>query len=128
MKIVYLCGPIAKSCGSDAKKRLNVERGLDATERILRAGFLTVSPFLLANFVIGKHLTPPPVQDMYIYSKKLLSVCDYLVIVGDVGKSIGASHEIGFAHGRNIPVFNDVEEFLEFSRRGQQAAESGDQT
>ena len=118
MKVVYLAGPIAKNCSSDARK-LNIQRGLDATERILREGFLVVSPFFLANFVVGKEINPPSKKEMYDYSMRMVSVCDILVMVGDCSNSIGASHEIGFAHGRNIPVFRSVDEFIEAARRQQ---------
>ena len=53
------------------------------------------------------------------FSLEILSKCDVLLAIAGWENSVGAATEVGFALGRNIPIFYNAHEFVAWCNRDQ---------
>jgi len=94
--IVFLSGPY--SSGSIESVEANVANCREWFNLLSDAGHYVICPNLLHD----QHLAYPRPYDWYIdYAKKMMSLCDCMVVLGD---SPGVKQEIVYANHLNIPV------------------------
>jgi len=112
MKRIYIAG--AYSADNVLDVFHNIRNGIEMSSHILRLGFAPFCPWLDYHYVLEDNFRVLTVQDFYEYSLAWLEVSDALLILKDYEHSKGTLAEIEFAKEKNIPVFYDVDELLNF--------------
>lgn len=107
MKRVYVAGPYS---GPDVITVLgNIKRGIETSTQILNKGFAVFCPWLDWQFGIQTNLTKEQYQRNSI---AWLEVSDAVVLVEGWKNSEGTMKEIELAEQLGIPVFKDINLFL----------------
>lgn len=98
MKMVYVASPYSKG-----NKLVNVNRQIDAGERLLQAGYCPIIP-LYSHYHEKRY---PHEYDVWLEIDRCkLSKCDALLRLS--GESPGADQECEWAQEMHIPVFHSI--------------------
>ena len=100
---IYLSGPITKG-----DKDHNFRQAAVAQRTLLRAGYAVLNPMLSMKLPGGLEIP----HEVWMASDLPWVACSCAVLRLP-GESIGADMEVKFAHGRGIPVFEDITVLME---------------
>ena len=111
MKRVYLAGKYSADNVLDVLK--NIGRGEYYAAKLFMAGFAPFCPWHDRSYVMSNWDKEFTVLMFYNYSLAWLEVSDYLVVLSGYEISKGTLKEIEKAKELNIPVYYDVDKFIE---------------
>ena len=111
MKKIYIASPY--TIGDTA---MNVKAQMDAADNLISLGFAQFCP-LYSHFQHMAH--PRPYEDWIRLDKEWVLVCDALLRLP--GRSEGADGEYNLAMDNGIPVFENIDDLLDWA--GMEATE-----
>ena len=108
---VYVAGPYSADNILDVLK--NIRTGVSAATLLLQNGFAVYCPFVDFQFGLSDSL---PMDVYKNNSLAFLDSCDVILMLPNWEHSKGAREELKVAMFKNMRVFYDVENLLEWSR------------
>jgi len=111
MKRVYLAGKYSDNNVLDVLK--NIGRGEHYAAKLFMAGFAPFCPWHDKDYVLRHFDKEFTVPMFYDYSMAWLEVSDCVVVLSGYETSKGTLAEIKRAEELGIPVFYDIEKFIE---------------
>lgn len=111
MKIVYVIGPLRADCIDDFNDNMNAAR--QAALELWKAGFAVICPHLNSGELgeNNKDVNRCSEEILMKGSLKLLSLCDFAVVLDGWKDSCGSMIEIGYCVQNNKPIYY-ITEFL----------------
>lgn len=116
IKKVYLAGKYSDNNVLDVLK--NIGRGEHYAAKLFMAGFAPFCPWHDKDYVIRNWDKEFTVQMFYNYSMAWLDVSDYVVVLSGYETSRGTLAEIERANSKGIPVFYDIDTFINEQKTG----------
>lgn len=114
MKRVYLAGCYSADNVLDVLK--NIGRGEHYAGKLFLAGYSPFCPWHDKDYVIKNWNEEFTVKMFYDYCMDWLEVSDCIVVLSGYGKSSGTLAEIERAKELNIPIYYNIEKFLNEKR------------
>ncbi len=104
---VYIAGPITKG-----DTVVNVRTAILAADRVLAAGHV---PFVPHLYHFWHFLSPHSYDDWMRLDDEWLRMCEALIRLP--GESAGSDIEVQVADGLGLPIFEGVDEFLDWAAK-----------
>ena len=114
MKKIYIAGPYD---GKNVIEVLgNIRRGLQMARTLMGLGFAVFCPFL--DFLIAFMGEDLPIEMYRANSLEWVKACDAVILLPGWENSGGVKAEIDLALNLRVPVFDNVEMLVDWSRGG----------
>lgn len=115
MSIIYVAGPYSANNVIDVLK--NIGRGQHVCAHLFNVGFNPFCPWHDHHFITDNPDCDAGVDRFYEYSIEFLKVSDAIFLIDGWKKSSGAINELVIARELDIPVFEDVDELIEWGKK-----------
>lgn len=122
IKRLYIAGCLTPTCRTSKNPAIdylyNLREMIRWSNKTYFAGFDPFCPALDHQFFMqlqnGEHITEKMIKR---YSKSWLEVCDAMLLTPGWKSSAGTSAEIKFCEEHNIPIFETLEELVNFNNK-----------
>lgn len=112
MKMVYIAGPYRS--GNSWELEANVRVAEAASFQVFSLGAVAICPHSISRYMMGTLN-----EEFWIEATmNMLSRCDAMIVVQGWEESDGTLGEIDYAWGNNIPVFFNLEDFIDWMAGG----------
>lgn len=113
MSIIYVAGPYSADNVIDVLK--NIGRGQQICAHLFNCGFNPFCPWHDHHFITDNPDCDADVERFYEYSIEFLKVSEAMFLVEGWEKSKGTLEEIKIAKLHGIPIFDDIDDLLEWA-------------
>jgi len=111
---IYVAGPYSDN--NVVSVLHNIRKGIEMSYEVFSNGMAPFCPWLDYQYVLMDKESKLTLQDFYDYSIAWLEVSDAMLVLPNYESSKGTLKEIEFAKEKNIPVFYNIKELLQWNK------------